>query len=131
MNNCIRCKQDFIPRFPKQKICKGCTKRGARRGKNHWNYKDGSFTYETIRNEIKNKVRYCERCEIDLLTATHYLWAVHHKDHNHFNNDVNNLELLCKRCHQIEHECWKAFEGATTISKESTPKQAEAHSTEK
>jgi hypothetical protein len=21
----------------------------------------------------------------------------------------SNLELVCKRCHQIEHECWLAF----------------------
>ena len=92
------------------------------RGEGHWNYKDGSYTYETIRSEIKNKVRYCERCNKDLVNAGHYEWAVHHKDHNHYNNDGSNLELLCKRCHQIEHDCHLNFEGATTISKESTAK---------
>ena len=33
--------------------------------------------------------------------------AVHHKDHNRKNNVESNFELLCKRCHQVEHECWK------------------------
>lgn len=34
---------------------------------------------------------------------------VHHKDHNRHNNVMGNLQLVCKRCHQIEHECWLAF----------------------
>jgi 5-methylcytosine-specific restriction endonuclease McrA len=34
----------------------------------------------------------------------------HHKDHNSHNNVIENLVLLCKQCHQIEHECWKAFQ---------------------
>ena len=34
---------------------------------------------------------------------------VHHIDHNRDNNKIDNLQLVCKRCHQIEHECWLAF----------------------
>lgn len=34
---------------------------------------------------------------------------VHHIDHNRANNKIDNLQLVCKRCHQIEHECWLAF----------------------
>lgn len=85
------------------------------RSEQHWNFQKGNYTYETIRSEIKAERRYCADCSVDLLEATHYMWVIHHKDHNHFNNDAANLQLLCKRCHQIEHECWKAFEGATTI----------------
>jgi hypothetical protein len=92
------------------------------RGENHWNYKDGSYTYETIRGELRQEIRYCERCDKDLLEAKHHNWVIHHRDHNHFNNERSNLELLCKSCHQIEHDCVKNFEGATTISKESTAK---------
>ena len=42
-------------------------------------------------------------------------WTTHHRDHNHQNNpkDGQNWELLCKRCHQVEHKCWLAF-GTTT-----------------
>lgn len=55
------------------------------------------------------KVRYCERCNEDLLDAPPAFRCVHHKDHNRKNNVESNFELLCKRCHQIEHECWNAF----------------------
>lgn len=122
MSTCIRCKKDFQGKYAGSKICKACSFRGMKRGVLHWNYKDGSYTYETFRKEIKESKRFCERCSEDLNTATKGMWCVHHKDHDHFNNEMSNLELLCKRCHQIEHECWKAFEGATTISKESSSK---------
>lgn len=122
MNTCIRCNSNFEGRYPKSKICKACSKRGAKRGEAHWNYKDGSYTYETIRAELKVQYRYCAHCNKDLLDATHYEWVIHHKDHDHYNNSESNLELLCKRCHQVEHECWRAFEGATTIPNGSTLK---------
>lgn len=93
-------------------------------------YKHGMYVFETLRAEIKAQRRYCERCNTDLEEATHYFWVVHHKDHNHWNHDLNNLELLCKRCHQVEHECHLAFtKGATTISKESTLERVEAPTT--
>jgi hypothetical protein len=76
-----------------------------------------------LRIERGNK---CERCEKDLTDAGPYEWVRHHRDHDRQNASEENIEILCKRCHQIEHECWLAFEGATTISKESSPKRGEA-----
>ena len=29
--------------------------------------------------------------------------CVHHKDENRYNNDINNLITICKRCHQAHH----------------------------
>ena len=29
--------------------------------------------------------------------------CVHHKDENRYNNDINNLITICKRCHQTHH----------------------------
>lgn len=75
----------------------------------HYMYKHGKYVFETLRNEIKSARRYCERCSKDLIEATHYFWVVHHKDHDHWNHEYSNLELLCKQCHQIEHKCWKNF----------------------
>lgn len=45
------------------------------------------------------KERKCEKCG-----NTHWFGElipleVHHKDGNHFNNNLNNLELLCPNCH--------------------------------
>jgi 5-methylcytosine-specific restriction endonuclease McrA len=43
----------------------------------------------------------CNRCGyrdvIDIL-------QVHHRDHNHSNNELSNLEILCPNCHAIEHK---------------------------
>lgn len=84
-------------------------------GKDHVSFKHGRFIIERLRKEIKLEMKNCERCSINLEEATHYQWVVHHKDHNHYNNLRTNLEFLCKRCHQLEHECHKAFvKGATT-----------------
>lgn len=79
------------------------------KGTAHLLYKHGKYTFETIRYEIKDSVRYCQRCSKDLIDAKQHFWVVHHKDHNHWNHELTNLELLCKQCHQIEHECWKNF----------------------
>jgi len=73
------------------------------RGKDHHSYKNGTGTIP--RHEIKDLIRYCEFCEKDLLDATSGYWVIHHKDHDHTNNDISNLQLLCKRCHQLEHNC--------------------------
>lgn len=93
---------------------------GNQRGKSNHQYKHGGYIHETLRHAIKTQRRFCERCNKDLIEATHYQWVIHHKDHNHSNNpeDGSNWELLCKRCHQIEHECYTAFSKAQRPSRE-------------
>jgi predicted nucleic acid-binding Zn ribbon protein len=83
-------------------------------GKDNFNYKTGLGIFAKLRPIIKEKIRYCERCNKDLINATRYEWCIHHKDHNRNNNSEDNFELLCKRCHQIEHNCIKALEGVET-----------------
>lgn len=75
------------------------------RGKDNPQYKNGVGFFSRKREEIKERIGKCERCGKDLTYASHYEWCVHHKDHNHFNNSEDNYELLCKRCHQLEHHC--------------------------
>ena len=82
-------------------------------------YKHGRSIFRRWAKERKETKGTCEFCGVNIKTATQHEWVGHHKDHNKQNNSIKNLILLCKRCHQIEHKCWKAFEGATTISKES------------
>ena len=89
-------------------------------GKRNPMWKNGISIFLRMRPIIKTRRRFCEHCGKDLEDATHYQWVVHHKDRNRLNNKMSNLQLLCKSCHQIEHRCWKAFEGATTIPKGST-----------
>lgn len=68
-------------------------------------YKNGIGFFLRMRSVIKEERRFCERCGKDLKGVGRYLWAVHHKDHNHYNNILENFELLCKGCHQKEHQC--------------------------
>lgn len=83
-------------------------------GKDNFNYKNGIGIFSRVRHKIKEDRRYCQRCSKDLLNSTRGQWCVHHIDHNRENNDESNFELLCKRCHQVEHNCIKALEGAET-----------------
>ena len=48
----------------------------------------------------------CWHCGTALTPSTMLL---HHLDHDRTHNVRSNLEGVCKRCHQIEHECWLAF----------------------
>lgn len=41
----------------------------------------------------------CERCGSDKNLL------VHHRDDDFTNNNEENLETLCRRCHQIHHRC--------------------------
>lgn len=88
-------------------------------GKANHMYKHGLAIFQKYAKEMKETVGLCEECGKDIKNSSRYGWVGHHKDHNRQNNDISNLKLMCKSCHQIEHECWKAFEGVTTISKES------------
>lgn len=49
----------------------------------------------------KYKKDYCERCKFKAVNKCQL--DVHHKDRNHGNNDLNNLETLCANCHRLEH----------------------------
>ena len=70
-----------------------------------WNGGERKFS-QVLAPAYFQRVRYCERCGEDLKDASPHMRCVHHKDHNRKNNDESNFELLCKRCHQVEHKCW-------------------------
>lgn len=112
---CKMCEVEFLPTSNRQLYCLPCQKEKNRiscreyrkrtfipkgynqKGENNNNWKGGIGTYRILAKEVGH----CERCK-----ATERL-LVHHKDRNRYNNDRTNLEVLCKRCHQLEHECWK------------------------
>lgn len=49
----------------------------------------------------------CERCGF---TAVHQCQIdIHHKDGNHENNNVENLESICGNCHRLEHRLEEAI----------------------
>lgn len=57
------------------------------------NWKGGRSNY--YYRKLKKK-ELCERCN-----SKRFL-DIHHKDYNHHNNDINNLQVLCKSCHLKE-----------------------------
>jgi 5-methylcytosine-specific restriction endonuclease McrA len=47
---------------------------------------------------LLSKMFKCEECG-----KTHQLLIIHHKDFNPFNDDPDNLQLLCPKCHYKKH----------------------------
>ncbi len=79
------------------------------KGEEDSQFKTGIMYFQRIRGVIRKERRYCEECGKDLINASRFEWAVHHIDHDRTNNHDSNFQLLCKRCHQIHHECHANF----------------------
>lgn len=112
---CVDCGEEFKPTSNRQlrctscraqehkERCKGYHKRTyIRKGykhlvlKNANRFKDGIGIYQKLKRMSTDELK-CERCG----SISHLL--VHHKDRDRHNNELDNLELLCKSCHQKEH----------------------------
>ena len=114
MKNRLCCKTDTLKRYFKQM---GIDYKGQQFKKSAQNainkYKPSScYTYKgapaiasavlrekLIRDGIKEAK--CEKCG-----NTHWLGIklpleLHHKDEDHFNNELSNLEILCPNCHAV------------------------------
>ena len=76
--------------------CPGVGSGGNQLRENNHQYKNGIGSYRKIAFSFKEAI--CERCG-----DKNYL-LVHHKDSNRSNNELQNLEILCKKCHQKHHE---------------------------
>jgi len=133
---CIDCGTSYSPDGPAQKYCRPCgiirrknrrfessrrqrEKRGAKvgvgsggnqgRGKTHHSYKNGTGLYKPIGKRMAMELKHCERCNRKLDLNNSFKWVTHHRDHDRTNNSVENLEILCKSCHQKEHQVYKNF----------------------
>ena len=74
-------------------------------GKDNPAYRNGNGSYRYYGRKLKESGVPCNRCGKDLTTANRGAWCTHHIDEDRTNNSIENLELLCKRCHQIHHDC--------------------------
>jgi hypothetical protein len=52
-----------------------------------------------IRDGIKEDK--CERCNNSYWLGFKLPLELHHKDGNHYNNELSNLEILCPNCHAV------------------------------
>lgn len=69
---------------------------GNQLGKDNHMYKNGIKDYQ--KRAFAHYGKKCGRCG-----STKNILA-HHRDEDRTNNEIENLEVLCKRCHQ-EHHC--------------------------
>lgn len=115
IKNCQICAEEFQPRSGVAKVCDTCRPEWERRKKqerhkktyirkgynqkkennNSWRGGIGVFV-EMAYNDYSLEKK-CNRC------GSESFLCVHHKDRNRRNNAKENLEILCKSCHQKEH----------------------------
>lgn len=120
---CLGCHEEYVPTGNCSKFCPSCAAlrtawsrkvsiktTGAGSGGQNL----GAATRHNYRRFYLTKLYIKQRglCKHCLDNFPESELVVHHKDENRNNNDETNLELVCKRCHQIEHECWLAFSKA-------------------
>lgn len=53
---------------------------------------------------IKERIKEdkCEICGVSIWQGVKLPLELHHKDCNHFNNEFDNLQILCPNCHSIQ-----------------------------
>ena len=64
------------------------------------NAKSHTLLMKLIRDGIREDK--CEICGITYWNGKHLPLELHHKDNNHFNNNLDNLIILCPNCHSIQ-----------------------------
>ena len=86
-------------------------KKGQQKGPNK--YRDSSYylvkngpaitshklKLKLIKDGIKKAV--CERCGASYWNGKKLPLELHHKDGDHYNNELDNLEILCPNCHAV------------------------------
>lgn len=83
---CPMCDREYKKTGNNQKYCLDCNKKEKHRKIAFEHYKEYS----------------CHRCGWDKWESLSEL-HVHHKDRNKKNNSIENLEILCSKCHRHEH----------------------------
>lgn len=96
---CEPCRRDYHLKYCKKRWHDTYEKKGRnQKGANNNAWKGGNSPqyYQSVAFALYGDK--CARCGgVAVL--------VHHKDGNRKNSTGTNLEVLCKRCHQLEHNC--------------------------
>ena len=108
----LQCKQDTLNSYLKKMGIEYAGQQGWAKGIKSQHYKtaeeyakqDNVKSHLLKQKLIKDGIKE-NKCEI----CGCYEWQekilpleLHHKDGNHFNNDFNNLQILCPNCHSIQ-----------------------------
>lgn len=74
-------------------------KNSERSGVNHHLWNGGTSTYRRLKEQSGDKI-VCEHCGL----KDKRVLVVHHIDHDRQNNELDNLQWLCRNCHYLAHE---------------------------
>ena len=64
------------------------------------NVKSYRLKEKLVRDGLKEDK--CEICGVSLWNGVKLPLELHHKDGNHYNNNLDNLQILCPNCHSIQ-----------------------------
>ncbi len=87
-------------------------------GKDNFGYTTGISIFRNHGRQLKESGVPCNRCGKSLVDAPRGMWCSHHIDQDRTNNDLSNFELLCKRCHQINHDSYDNLMKVQRLSRE-------------
>ena len=117
---CVNCGKEFSPTSGVQKVCSECKHKvdlQRMRDRHHKTYVRKGYNQSGENNNnwkggigVYRKLKSTDACE--LCGSTNNL-LIHHKDHNRYNNELSNLIVLCKTCHQENH-CVRDSDGRYT-----------------
>jgi hypothetical protein len=105
---CVVCGRMILASANKKTCSRACSNKHRAGIK----YKLNNFRRDKVKSQrhlklrlLKLRGRLCERCGYD----KYEILQVHHRDKNHANNDLLNLELICPNCHFEEHYLEKSW----------------------
>ena len=110
----LQCKQETLNSYLKKmgiNYAGQQNKKGQQKGSNV--YKPASYYIENniplTSAKLKEKMfkdglkeKKCEICGISTWFNIELPLELHHKDGNHYNNQLDNLQILCPNCHSIQ-----------------------------
>lgn len=108
----LQCKQETLNRYLKKmgiEYSGQQNKKGQQKGSNKYltalEYIQSTYVKapvlkaKLIRDGLKEDK--CERCGISEWQGKKLTLELHHKDGNHYNNTLSNLQILCPNCHSL------------------------------
>ena len=109
---CINCNKKFEAKRKDTLRCPICKKKHASyktmlsRKKHHPEIEIGVGSGNSYKNKHRplgvQTYRRAKKTSCEWCGSSKNL-CVHHKDENRYNNNINNLITICKRCHQTHH----------------------------
>lgn len=105
----LRCKAETLNGYLKKFNIEYCGNKGGKGNKNS-NKRISAEEYSKKEYVIISKLRKklieenikeerCENCKLEIWMYSKIPLELHHKDGDTFNNNINNLQILCPNCH--------------------------------